>query len=551
MSKIKIFGLGGLNEMGKNTYVIEIDGKIFIMDAGIKYANDSMYGIDYILPNYKYLEDNKERIVGVFLTHAHQENMGGVFDLVEHLPKIRVYATKYTKELLLMNGMKEKNIVDVVANRKIGFKNVSVFPINVSHSVPDAVMYVINTHDGAIVYTGDFLIDPTMNGAYSMDLGKIAYVGKQGVLCLMSESVFSERKGHTSPHHRLTNWFKDTFNHADGRIIVSTLPVHLHTIQEIFDAANNMHKKIVVMGKRLQNIINMAIKNGYLNIKPSILGDLSDIESANSILLVCDDRDRPYATVDKIVNGNDKFINLKPTDTVVFAEPKYDATEKIFVRIQDEIAMMGASVVTIPNTYTILHHASQEDLMIMLNLVSPKYYMPVKGEYRMLMANAKLALNTGLGYNYMNTFIFDNGMLLGIDENGKVITNLPKIPEGSMMVTGNTVGEIRTEVLDQRTRLADDGIIILSAAVSAKQQKIVSLPEMQMRGFIYIKDQTNIAYETNKIFTDSLHELMAKKMMSTEEAEKKVADKLTKFYRKNINKSPYINVKIINIDENK
>lgn len=151
----------------------------------------------------------------------------------------------------------------------------------------------------------------------------------------------------------------------------------------------------------------------------------------------------------------------------------------------------------------------------------------------------------------MNTFIFDNGMLLGIDENGKVITNLPKIPEGSMMVTGNTVGEIRTEVLDQRTRLADDGIIILSAAISAKQQKIVSLPEMQMRGFIYIKDQTNIAYETNKIFTDSLHELMAKKMMSTEEAEKKVADKLTKFYRKNINKSPYINVKIINIDENK
>lgn len=537
MSKIKIFGLGGLNEMGKNTYVIEIDGKIFIMDAGIKYANDSMYGIDYILPNYKYLEDNKERIVGVFLTHAHQENMGGVFDLVEHLPKIRVYATKYTKELLLMNGMKEKNIVDVVANRKIGFKNVSVFPINVSHSVPDAVMYVINTHDGAIVYTGDFLIDPTMNGAYSMDLGKIAYVGKQGVLCLMSESVFSERKGHTSPHHRLTNWFKDTFNHADGRIIVSTLPVHLHTIQEIFDAANNMHKKIVVMGKRLQNIINMAIKNGYLNIKPSILGDLSDIESANSILLVCDDRDRPYATVDKIVNGNDKFINLKPTDTVVFAEPKYDATEKIFVRIQDEIAMMGASVVTIPNTYTILHHASQEDLMIMLNLVSPKYYMPVKGEYRSMVNNANLA--TELGMKPENILLKQNGDVVEFVD-GVLQDKFETIKVDDVLIDGKSSDDVGELVIKDREMLGENGIMLISATLDKQTKRILVGPEVTTRGFIYVKDSYDMIEEIKRIAVNIIENNITPSYVDYNQIKNEIREELSKYFLSETETKPMI-----------
>ena len=537
MSKIKIFGLGGLNEMGKNTYVIEIDGKIFIMDAGIKYANDSMYGIDYILPNYKYLEDNKERIVGVFLTHAHQENMGGVFDLVEHLPKIRVYATKYTKELLLMNGMKEKNIVDVVANRKIGFKNVSVFPINVSHSVPDAVMYVINTHDGAIVYTGDFLIDPTMNGAYSMDLGKIAYVGKQGVLCLMSESVFSERKGHTSPHHRLTNWFKDTFNHADGRIIVSTLPVHLHTIQEIFDAANNMHKKIVVMGKRLQNIINMAIKNGYLKIKPSILGDLSDIESANSILLVCDDRDRPYATVDKIVNGNDKFINLKPTDTVVFAEPKYDATEKIFVRIQDEIAMMGASVVTIPNTYTILHHASQEDLMIMLNLVSPKYYMPVKGEYRSMVNNANLASN--LGMKPENILLKQNGDVVEFVD-GVLQDKFETIKVDDVLIDGKSSDDVGELVIKDREMLGENGIMLISATLDKQTKRILVGPEVTTRGFIYVKDSYDMIEEIKRIAVNIIENNTTPSYVDYNQIKNEIREELSKYFLSETETKPMI-----------
>ena len=191
MSKIKLFSLGGLNEVGKNIYVVEVDNDIFVFDCGLKYANENLYGIDYIIPDFDYLIKNKKRIRGVFLTHGHYENMGAVADLVKEIPKIRIYATKFTKFVLLNDGVSEKNITEVVAHKRINFKGVSIYPINISHSVPDSVMYVINTKDGAICYTGDFIVDPSMMGHYATDLGKIAYVGKQGVLALLSESVFS------------------------------------------------------------------------------------------------------------------------------------------------------------------------------------------------------------------------------------------------------------------------------------------------------------------------------------------------------------------------
>ena len=207
MSKIKIFGLGGLDENGKNCYVVEVDNSIFILDCGIKFASGNLLGIDYIIPDFSYLVKNSKKIKGLFITHAHDENMGSVQDLLELLPKIPVYATKFTKFLLLENGVNSNNIIEITPHKKISFKDVSVFPMSVSHSVPDAVMYCINTRDGAICYTGDFIIDPAMLNNYDSDLGKIAYVGKQGVLALLSESIFSENIGHTSPKHRLYNHF--------------------------------------------------------------------------------------------------------------------------------------------------------------------------------------------------------------------------------------------------------------------------------------------------------------------------------------------------------
>lgn len=527
MSKIKLFALGGLNESGKNTYVVEIDNKIFIFDCGLKYATDSMYGIDYIIPNYQYLVDNKERIVGVFLTHAHLENIGGIFDLVREIPKLKVYATRYTKEYLLLEGFNEKNIVEIKTQKKISFKDVSIFPINVSHSVPDAVMYVINTKDGAICYTGDFLIDPTMNGPYSMDLGKIAYVGKQGVLLLMSESSFSEKAGHTSPHHRLTGWFKDTMNHTDGRLIISVLPIHLHTIQEIIDAANNMHRRIVIMGKKLQNIVSMALKNGYLHDDKKIIGDLSDLDSKNAICLICDDREKPYAAVERIVYGNDKFIKLKDTDTFIFSEPNYDANEKKLVHIQDDIAMLGSNSLTIPKDKTVLHHASQEDLMIMLNLVNPKYYMPVKGEYRLMVNNANLA--SSLGMDASNIILKQNGDVVEFVD-GVLQDNFENIKVEDVLIDGKSNDDVGELVIKDREMLGENGIMLISATLDKHTKKVLVGPEVTTRGFIYVKDSLEMIEEIKRMSLDIIEKNTNPNYVDYNQIKNEIREELSKYF---------------------
>ena len=527
MSKIRIFGLGGLNENGKNTYIIEIDGKIFVLDCGLKYATDSMYGIDYIIPNYRYLIENKERVVGIFLTHAHQENMGGVFDLIKDIPNIKIYCTKYTKEYLLLDGMNEKNIVEIKAHKKLSFGLVSVFPINVSHSVPDAVMYVINTKDGAICYSGDFIIDPTMSGAYAMDLGKIAYIGKQGVLCLLSESTFSENTGHTSPHHRLTNWFKDMINHADGRLIIATLPVHLHMIQEIFDASKNMHRKVVIMGKKLQNIVNMAIKNNYLEVSKDVIGDLNDIDSPRSVLLVCEDRARPFATVDKIVSGFDKFIKIKENDTIIFAEPQYDAVEKALVHIQDEIAMKGAKSLTIPKDKTILHHASQEDLMIMLNLVKPEYYMPVKGEYRLMVNNANLA--SSLGMEPDKIILKQNGDIVEFID-GKLQDKFDVMPVDDVLIDGKSSDDVGELVIKDREMLGENGIMLISATLDKQTKKILVGPEITTRGFIYVKDSLEMLEEIKRIATEIIEDNTTPTFVDYNQIKNEIRESLSKYF---------------------
>lgn len=526
MNKIKIVALGGLNENGKNTYVVEIDDKIFILDCGLKYANDKMYGIDYIIPDYSYLVQNKDKIVGIFLTHAHPENMGGINDLCEALPNIKVYCTKYTKKYLELDGFKH-NIYEVQPHKKISFGDLSVFPISVSHSVPDSVMYVINTKDGAIVYTGDFIIDPSMHGKYNMDIGKLAYIGKQGVLCMLSDSAFSERPGHTSPNHRLTDFFRDSINRSEGRIIFTVLPIHLFTIEEIFEAAKYSHRKIVIMGKKLQSVINMAINEGYLNDYKDIMGDLSNVNDHNSILLVCDDKEKPYAAIDRIVSGYDKFIKLNKDDTILFAEPRYDENEKIIVRLENEIAMMGATTISIPKDKEISHHASQEDLMLMIDLLKPKYYMPVEGEYRYMVNNAALA--NELGVSNENIILKTNGEFVKI-ENKKLIECYDKIDINDVLIDGNTNDDIGELVLKDREMLSENGIVLISATLDKNTKEVLVGPEVTTRGFIYIKDSKEMIDNVKKICLDIIKDNVNNNYVDYNNIKVEIRENLSKYF---------------------
>lgn len=501
MSKIKIFGLGGLNENGKNTYVIEVDENIFVFDCGLKFANENLFGIDYIIPDFDYLVKNKARIKGLFITHGHNENMGAVDDLVKLIPELKVYATKFTKFILEMEGVPTSNIVLIEPHRKVTFGDVSIFPISVSHSVPDAVMYVVNTKNGAICYTGDFVIDPMMTGSYNMDLGKIAYVGKQGVLCLLCESVFSEKKGHTSPSHKLTDFFKDTLNHHPNRVMFALLPNHLYTITEIFEAAKNMHRKIVIMGKKLQTIINYAKTEGYLTFDDALIGDLSNINDSNSILLISDDLERQYFSVEKIINNYDKYIQIKPTDTIVFAEPRYDNNEKTFVKLENDIAELGASSITIPKGSNILHHASGEDLMLMIKLMSPKYFMPVKGEYRYMVNNASLGEQIGIPKE--NLLLKLNGDIVEF-ENGKLQDKFEHLKVNDILIDGKSNDDVGELVIKDREVLSESGIVLISATVNKKGKEIVAGPEVTTRGFIYVKDSGEMIKEIERISLEAI-----------------------------------------------
>ena len=496
LSKIKIFGLGGLSESGKNSYVVEVDDEIYVFDAGIKFASGNLLGIDYIMPNFSYLIRNRKKIKGLFITHGHKENMGAVADLLKDIPELKVYATKFTKFELMEDGVSESNIIMIKPHKKINFGAVSIFPIAVAHSCPDAVMYVINTKDGAICYTGDFIIDPSMQGAYDMDLGKIAYVGKQGVLCLMSESTFAEKSGHTSPNHRLVDFWKNVISHHDKRILFSVLPSHLYTIAEIFDAAANSHRKIVIMGKRLQNVVNFSKKEGYLDFNPEILGDLSNVNDDNAILLIMDDKTQPYANMNKILNNYDKFVTLKSTDTIVFAEPKYDSTEKILVKLQNELAMFGCDIETVPSDKEILHHASREDLMLMIKLINPKYYMPVKGEYRYMVNNANLASILKIPDN--NIVLKQNGDVVTFID-GKLANNFSRIKVDDVLIDGTSNDDIGDLVIKDREMLSENGIVLISATVDKYDKVLIVGPEVTTRGFIYVKDSQDMIKEIKHI----------------------------------------------------
>ena len=526
MSKIKIFGLGGLSETGKNTYVVEVDNSIFILDCGLKFATENLYGIDYIIPDFDYLVKNKKKIRGLFLTHGHYENMGATNDLIRLIPNLKVYCTKFTKYVLESDGVNPNNLIEIEPHKKLNFRDVSIFPISVSHSTPDAVMYVINTKDGAICYTGDFIIDPLMRGAYDMDLGKIAYVGKKGVLALLQESSFSEKVGHTSPNHRLVGVFKEAVRHTKDRLMFLVLPTHLYTIQEIFEAARNTHRKIVVMGKQLQNLIEMSLKENYLTIQEGLLGDLSNINDKDAIILMADSKQNPYACISKVLNGYDKFIHLKPTDTIVFAEPRYDENEKLLVKIENDLAMHGCEIVSIPKGKTILHHASKEDLMLMIKLLNPKYYMPVKGEYRYMVNNANLA--SDLGIPAENILLKQNGDIVEIN-NGVLQDNFKTMKINDVLIDGKSNDDVGDLVIKDRQMLSENGIVLISATISKKTREVLVGPEVTTRGFIYIKDSKEMIKEIKNISLDVIERNITDKSIEYNKIKTEIREELGKY----------------------
>lgn len=501
MSKIRIFALGGLNENGKNMYVVEVDKSIFVFDAGLKYANDKMLGVDYVIPNIEYLKENRKRIRGVFLTHGHDSNMGAISDVVKNIPEVNVYATKFTMEIvksyLKEDGVVCKNLKEIRPHSKIDFGyGLSMFPISVTHSIPDAVCFVLYTKDGAICYTGDFVFDSSAKNFYKTDIGKLAYVGKQGVLCLLSESFYAERPGFTAPNNRITSVIREVLSKNDGRVIVSILPAHIYRVQELFDEVMKTKRKIVVMGKGLREIIEKAISLGYLTVDPSRVGDLNNIDDRDAVILISDEKEKPFQNLEKVVNGFDRYIKLKDSDTIFIAEASYDGIEKRLAKLIDLIAMKGVNVVNLSSKRHLSHHASREDLMLMLSLMNPKYYFPVKGEYRHQCLNADIARESGILDE--NIILRQNGEVATFIK-GKLEDSVDKVFVDDILIDGNRGNDVGELVLKDREMLAENGIVIVSSTLDKRTKKVLREADVTTRGFIYVKDNFDVIKEAKRI----------------------------------------------------
>ena len=507
MSKIKIFSLGGLNEEGKNMYVVKVDSDIFVFDAGLKFASDNLLGVDYVIPNFDYLKENIKNIKGLFITHGHEKNMGAVCDIVKELPSLKVYATKFTAHILKKEleeeNIKFNNLIIIEPHKKITFGKNSIFPVRLTHSVPDNVGYALNTKDGTIFYTGNYVFDATMLGPYKADIGKLAYIGKQGVLCMLGESMYADKVGYTSPKNRIDKLIKNTLSKTDNRVIVTVFTAHVSRIEELFREVAKTTRRVVVMGHKLQSIINDILDSKLIDFDRSRIGDLSNIDDKDAVILISNEREKPFMNLNRIINGYDRYVKIKNTDTVLLMEPINDYNEKLAIKVVDDISKLGVNVITMSKKDNLLHHASSEDIMLMLDLMNPKYYMPVEGEYRHMIANANAASHIGMPKE--NILLKQNGDVITII-NGELKEQIEHVKVDDILIDGNSSQDIGGLVLKDRELLSDNGIVIICATLDKKTKEILAKPEVLTRGFIYVKESAQLIDEMKRISLEVIEE---------------------------------------------
>ena len=540
MSKIKIVALGGQNEIGKNMYVVDVDNKLFVFDAGLKYADDKLLGVDYIIPNFEYLKENKEKIVGLFITHGHDNQIGGIADLLIEIPELKVYAGKFTLEVIKQDleesGIKNANLIEIRAHKKIEFGSESIFPVQMSHSIPDNFLYVLNTNDGAIIFSGNYVFDPAMMGPYSTDIGKLAYIGKQGVLCLMNESMYSDKQGFSSPKHRANLSIRNTIVENEGRIFFNIFETQIYRIQELFNELEVSDRNVVIMGKNLENIILKGIELGYITFDKKRIKTISHVNDEKIVVIISNERENPYNSLKRILRNSDKFVTLKESDTVAMLSPIYEGSEISATKIFNKIAKIGSKLILLSKGI-ISPHASSEDIMLMINLMQPKYYFPVMGEYRHQVENAVLSKN--LNIKEENILLNLNGEVVTF-ENGELIDCDSKVKVEDVLIDGKTVGDIGDLVLKDREMLSDNGIVIVNANINKEKRTIINKPNIHTKGFIYVKDNIDMIKEAENIVSTAILENVKENYVDYNKIKMDIRDRLGKYFYKETECKPMI-----------
>lgn len=502
-SKLKIIPLGGLQEIGKNITVFEYENEIIIVDCGLTFPEDDMLGVDLVIPDVTYLVKNQEKIKGLIVTHGHEDHIGGIPYLLKQI-KVPIYATKLTVGLI-NNKLEEHKLlrstemhtVEQGQTIKLGKFNIEF--IRSSHSIPDSVMLGITTPVGTILHTGDFKIDYTPIDGQRMDFGRIAELGNQGILALMSDSTNAERKGFTMSECSVGRVFDDLFTNCKKRIIVATFASNVHRIQQIVNSAIKFERKVAVCGRSMVNIINTARELGYIQCPDNLFIDIDMMGSYTDeqlVILTTGSQGEPMSALTRMASGEHRKVKITARDLVIISATPIPGNEKYVSKVIDELMQIGAEVVY--SSLADIHvsgHACQEEQKLMLALTKPKYFIPVHGEYRQLRAHSETAQQ--MAFEKDNIIMMENGKVLEINENEAKFTGM--VPNGRVLVDGLGIGDVGSVVLRDRQHLAQDGLIIIVLTLDSSTGEVVAGPDVISRGFVYVRESESLMDDVKSV----------------------------------------------------
>ena len=509
--KLKIIPLGGIQEIGKNITVFEYGNDIVIVDCGLAFPEDDMLGIDLVIPDFSYLEKNQEKIRGLVITHGHEDHIGAIPYLLQKI-NVPIYATKLTAGLIshkleehrLLKSTK-LNIVN--QGQTITLGKIRVEFIRSCHSIPYAVALGIHTPAGTIVHTGDFKIDYTPIDDEKMDFGRLAELGNKGVLALMSDSTNSERKGYTMSESTVGEVFEKLFFNCTKRIVVATFASNVHRVQQIVNSAVKNNRKIAVCGRSMINMINTAMELGYINVPKNVFIDIDMIKNYTDeqlVIITTGSQGETMSALTRMASGDHKKVTITPNDLVIISANPIPGNEKYVAKVIDDLMKIGAEVVY--SSLEDIHvsgHACQEEQKLMLSLIRPKYFIPVHGEYRQLIAHSETAKKVGVKPE--NIFLTTNGRILEINEDEASLTGT--VPFGKIMVDGLGVGDVGNIVLRDRQHLSQDGLIIVVMSMDSSTGEIVAGPDVISRGFVYVRESENLMEDVKKMLREEVHKL--------------------------------------------
>ena len=502
--QLSIFALGGVNEIGKNMYVVQYSDEIFIIDCGGKFPDESLLGIDLIIPDLTYLEVNKDKIKALIVTHGHEDHIGGIPYFLKKL-NIPIYGTRFTLgliELKLMehNLLRDTELIQIDSTSLVSFEKVNLSFFKTNHSIPDCLGIVFHTPEGNVVHTGDFKFDLTPVNNQHSEIHKMAEIGKQGVLVLLSESTNAERSGLTPSEKMVGEHMDEAFMKAKRKVIVSTFASNVNRVQQVVDAAMKTNRKLALLGRSMVNVIDVAIERGYVNIPEGMLiqpQQIHELEPENVAILCTGSQGEPMAALARLSTANYRDAEILADDTVILAASPIPGNERNVSRIIDNLFSLGANVIYGSGSSTGMHvsgHGYQEDLKLMLTLMMPKYFIPIHGEYRMLRQHQLLAESVGVEKGH--TFIINLGDVVDIENQKAQQTR--KVSAGNTYVDGIGVGDVGDIILRDRKQLSEDGMLVIVVTLSKTDRSIISGPDTISRGFVYARDSEALLRDVNR-----------------------------------------------------